>query len=203
MITMTLGLLVGGLSGYLGGMADTIIMRLVELLMSIPSLYLILALRAALSEENPLLNFIFRLEECKSPSSWQMYLIMITVLGFVGWAGTARVIRGMVLAIKELDYVAAARAVGASPFRIITRHLLPNTFTYVIIAASISVPAYILGEVALSFLGVGIEEPQASWGNMLQQGQNIRSLTDFPWLLIPGVFIFIHVFAFTVFGYAV
>ena len=200
MITMTLGLLVGGLSGYLGGMADTIIMRLVELLMSIPGLYLILALRAALSEENPLLNFIFRLEEGKSPSSWQMYLIMITVLSFVGWAGTARVIRGMVLAIKELDYVAAARAVGASSFRIITRHLLPNTFTYVIIAASISVPAYILGEVALSFLGVGIEEPQASWGNMLQQGQNIRALTDFPWLLIPGVFIFITVFAFNFFG---
>ena len=89
---------------------------------------------------------------------------------------------------------------GASPLRIIVHHLLPNTLTYVIVAATLSVPSYILGEVALSFLGVGIEEPQASWGNMLNDAQNLRTLVDFPWMLIPGVFIFITVFAFNFFG---
>jgi peptide/nickel transport system permease protein len=106
----------------------------------------------------------------------------------------------MVLAIKKLDYVAAARAMGASPLRIITRHLLPNTLTYVIISATLSIPAYILGEVVLSFLGVGIEEPQASWGNMLHEAQNIRTLTEFTWMLWPGFFIFVTVFAFNFFG---
>lgn len=199
-MTMTMGLMVGGLSGYLGGWADAWIMRGCELLMSIPGLYLILAIRAALSDSNPLMRAVFRLEEDEAVTSWQIYIMMIGILSFVGWAGTARVIRGMVLAINKLDYISAARAMGASPLRIITRHLLPNTLTYVIIAATLSIPAYILGEVALSFLGVGIEEPQASWGNMLREGQNIRALVDFPWLLIPGVFIFITVFAFNFLG---
>ncbi len=199
MISMTLGLLVGGISGYLGGIADTLIMRGVELLMSIPGLYLILALRASLVD-SPLMRTLLRAEEGEAVSSAQIYMLIVGILGLVSWAGTARVIRGMVLAIKKLDYVMAARALGASPLRQITRHLLPNTLTYVIIAATLSVPGYILGEVALSFLGVGIEEPQASWGNMLNEAQNIRALVDFPWLLIPGVFIFITVFAFNFFG---
>lgn len=199
MISMTLGLLVGGISGYLGGMADTLIMRGVELLMSIPGLYLILALRAALVD-SPLMRAVLRVEEGEAVSSAQIYILIVGILGLVSWAGTARVIRGMVLALKKVDYVMAARALGASPMRQITRHLLPNTLTYVIIAATLSVPGYILGEVALSFLGVGIEEPQASWGNMLNEAQNIRALVDFPWLLIPGFFIFITVFAFNFFG---
>lgn len=199
MISMTLGLIVGGVSGYLGGMADTLIMRGVELLMSIPGLYLILALRAALVD-SPLMRAVLRVEEGEAVSSGQIYILIVGILGLVSWAGTARVIRGMVLALKKVDYVMAARALGASPWRQITRHLLPNTLTYVIIAATLSVPGYILGEVALSFLGVGIEEPQASWGNMLNEAQNIRALVDFPWLLIPGFFIFITVFAFNFFG---
>lgn len=199
MISMTLGLTIGGISGYLGGNYDALIMRLVELVMSIPGLYLILALRAALAD-SPLLKFFFGLEADDSLNSGQIYILIIGILGLVSWAGTARVIRGMVLSIKENDYVAAARALGASPLRLIMRHLLPNTFTYVIIAATLSVPGYILGEVALSFLGVGIEEPQASWGNMLNEAQNIRALVDFPWLLIPGVCIFVTVFAYNFFG---
>ena len=188
------------MSCYLGGLSDTLIMRFVELLMSIPALYLILALRAALSESNPWVASLLGLEEDEAPSSGQMYILMVIILGLVSWAATARVIRGMVLSIKNYDYVSAARVVGASPLRIIGHHLLPNTFTYVIIAATLAVPYYILGEVALSFLGVGISEPQASWGNMLQEAQNLRALTDFPWLMIPGVCIFITVFAFNFFG---
>lgn len=199
MISMSLGLLVGGISGYLGGRSDALIMRMVELVMSIPGLYLILALRAALAD-SPLMHAVFRLDEGENLSSGQIYILIVGILGLVSWAGTARVIRGMVLAIKQYDYVMAARALGASPLRQIVRHLLPNTFTYVIIAATVSVPGYILGEVALSFLGVGIEEPYPSWGNMLQDAQNIRALVDFPWLLIPGLFIFITVFAFNFFG---
>lgn len=200
LITMSLGLLVGGISGYAGGIADALLMRFVELIMSIPGLYLILALRAALSEQNPLLHFIFQTEEGQPLNSGQIYMLIVVILALVSWGGTARVIRGMVLSIKKLDYVAAARAMGASPFRIIVRHLLPNTFTYVIISATLSIPSYILGEVALSFLGVGIEEPQASWGNMLNEAQNLGSLVSFPWVLIPGFFIFLTVFAFNFFG---
>lgn len=199
-ITMTLGLLVGGLSGFLGGIPDVAIMRIVELIMSIPGLYLILALRAALSESNPMLEKLFRLKPDEPLGSGKLYMLMVIILGFVSWAGTARVIRGMVLSIKKLDFVSAARVLGASRLRIIVFHLLPNTLTYVIISATLSVPYYILGEVALSYLGVGIEEPQASWGNMLHEAQSIRALVDFPWLLIPGVFIFITVFAFNFFG---
>ncbi len=200
LITMAMGLIVGGFSGYIGGVTDALIMRFVELLMSIPGLYLILALRAALSEYNPLFHAIFGLKEGQPLSSGQIYVLMVGILGVVSWGGTARVIRGMALSIKRLDYVASARVLGASPLRIIAVHLLPNTFTYVIISATLSIPYYILGEVALSFLGVGIEEPQASWGNMLHEAQNIRALVDFPWLLIPGVFIFLTVFAFNFFG---
>jgi len=199
-ITMTLGLIVGGISGYAGGRIDAALMRLVELVMSVPVLYLILALRAALSETNPLLGRLFGLAEGEGLESGQIYVLMVAILGLVYWAGTARVVRGMVLATKELDYVAAARALGASPLRIILFHLLPNTLTYVIIAATLSIPYYILGEVTLSFLGVGIEEPQASWGNMLTEAQALRALVDFPWLLTPGVFIFLAVFAFNFLG---
>lgn len=199
LISMSLGLLVGGISGYLGGAADAVIMRLVELVMSIPGLYLILALRASLVD-SPLLRKIMGVEEGQTISSGQVYVLIVGILGLVSWAGTARVIRGMVLSIKKLDYVMAARALGASPLRQIVHHLLPNTLTYVIISATLSVPGYILGEVALSFLGVGIEEPSASWGNMLNEAQNIRALVDFPWLLIPGFFIFVTVFAFNFFG---
>ena len=200
MITMTLGLLVGGLSGYLGGMADTIIMRLVELLMSIPGLYLILALRAALSEENPLLNFIFRLEEGKSPSSWQMYLIMITVLSFVGWAGTARVIRGMVLAIKELDYVAAAHLTGIGPMTIMIRHILPNVMRPVLVLATVGLALAIIAEATLSFLGVGMPPTTPSLGTLIRVGGDFLYSGEWWITLFPALVLVTLVLAVNLLG---
>ena len=112
----------------------------------------------------------------------------------------SRVIRGMVLSLKEREFVQAALAMGFPARRIIWRHIIPNVFTYVIVAATLSIPSYILGEAGLSFLGVGITEPSASWGLMLAQAQNITYLTNYPWLLIPGAFIFLTVLAFNLFG---
>lgn len=199
-ITMTLGLLVGGISGYFGGWIDVVIQRVIELMMSIPGLYLILTLRAALWGDSPMLRALFRLEEGEELNSGQIYFIIVAILGLVGWGGTARVIRGMVLSVKQQDFVNAARALGGSHLRIIIRHVLPNTLTFVIVAATLAVPGYILGEVALSFLGVGIEDPIPSWGLMLRDGQTVSVLASRPWILAPGVFIFITVFAFNFFG---
>jgi peptide/nickel transport system permease protein len=184
-ITITLGLIVGGISGHFGGWIDTVLMRFVELLLSIPALYLILALRAALPD---------------NITSTQRYLLIVMILGFIGWAATARVIRGMVLSLREREYVLASRALGAGPWRLIVRHLLPNTFTYVIVAATIAVPGYILGEVALSFLGFGIEEPQTSWGLMLRDAQDPDLMLRHPWIVAPGIAIFVTVLAFNFLG---
>jgi peptide/nickel transport system permease protein len=184
-ITLTLGLLVGGIAGHFGGWVDTVLMRFVELLMSIPGLYLLLALRAALPADM---------------TSVQRYVLIIVILGFIGWAGTARVIRGMVLSLREREYTLASRALGAGHLRLILIHQLPNTFTYVIVAATLTVPGYILGEVALSFLGVGIEEPQTSWGLMLRDAQDPDLMIRHTWLIIPGVAIFVTVLAFNFLG---
>jgi len=186
LISFTLGLLLGGVSGYLGGVSDTVIMRGTELLLSIPSLYLIIALRNVIPIDLP---------------SQQVYLGIVAILAFIGWASLARVIRGLVLTIRKNEFVTAAEALGYSRFRIITRHILPNTMSYVIVAATLSIPSYILGEVVLSFIGVGVQEPSASWGNMLNQARSIRALTSFPWLLYaPGIAIFLTVMAFNVLG---
>jgi len=185
-ISFTLGLLLGGIAGYFGGFADTIIMRVTELLLSIPSLYLIIALRAVFPVDLP---------------SRQIYLGIVGILAFIGWAGLARVIRGLVLSMRKSDFVAAAEALGFGRLRIIARHVLPNTMSYVIVAATLSIPGYILGEVVLSCLGVGVQEPSASWGNMLNQARSIRALTSFPWLLaVPGTAIFLTVMAFNFLG---
>ncbi len=185
LISFTFGMLAGGISGYFGGKVDTMIMRFSELIMSVPALYLILSIRAAFPD---------------TMDSASMYLIIVIILAFIGWASMSRIIRGMVLSIKENDYVTAAQALGLGHMRIIVRHILPNTLSFVIVAATISVPGYILGEVALSFLGVGIMEPAASWGNMLKQAQSIRVLTSFPWILAPGYVIFLTVLAFNFLG---
>jgi peptide/nickel transport system permease protein len=186
LISFTLGLLLGGAAGYFGGFTDTVIMRVTELLLSIPSLYLIIALRAIFPVDLP---------------SRQIYLGIVGILAFIGWAGLARVIRGLVLSMRKSDFVAASEALGFGRFRIIARHILPNTMSYVIVAATLSIPGYILGEVVLSFLGVGVQEPSASWGNMLNQARSIRALTAFPWLLlVPGTAIFMTVMAFNFLG---
>ena len=185
LISMSLGMLIGGIAGYFGGAVDFGLMRLVELILSVPALYLILTVRQAFGYDMP---------------STQSYLIIVLVLAFIGWAGTGRVIRGMVLSIKENEYVTAAEALGLSRLRIIVRHILPNTLSFVIVTATLSIPYYILGEVALSFLGVGIQEPEASWGNMLRAAQNVRYLTDYGWIVVPGFFIFVAVMAYNFLG---
>ena len=185
-ISFSLGLLLGGISGYYGGWVDTVIMRGTELLLSIPGLYLIVALRGVFPLDLP---------------SQQTYLAIVAILALIGWAGLARVIRGMVLSLRQSEYVLAAQALGASSLRIIVRHILPNTMSFTIVAATVAVPGYILGEVFLSFLGVGVQAPAASWGNMLNAARSQRVLTSFPWMLLaPGVAIFLTVMAFNFFG---
>jgi peptide/nickel transport system permease protein len=184
-LSFSFGLIIGGISGYFAGRTDTVIMRLCELIMSIPGLYLIIALRNAFP---------------RTMSSSQIYALIIVILSFIGWAGLARVIRGMSLSLREQQFVLAARTLGQSHLKIIVRHILPNTFSYVIVAATLSVPYYILGEVVLSFLGVGIQEPSASWGLMLNAAQNTEYLKNYPWLFAPGVAIFITVLAFNFLG---
>ncbi len=186
-ITMVMGFLVGGLAGYFGGRVDFIAMRGVEFLMAIPGLYLLLALRSTLAP-----HF----------GSAEMYLLIVIILAFIGWAGTARIIRGLSLSIRGRQFVLAAEAMGQSTFRILTKHILPNLSSYLLVAATLSIPAYILGEAALSFLGLGIQEPSASWGLMLSQAQNDMKvfMLNFWWLLTPGAAIFVTVIAFNVLG---
>jgi peptide/nickel transport system permease protein len=185
LLSFTFGLVIGGVSGYFAGGVDTVIMRFCELIMSVPSLYLIIALRGTFPP---------------GMSSAQVYGMIVAILSFIGWAGMARVVRGMALSLREQQFVLAARCLGATPWRIITRHVLPGTLSYVIVAATLSVPYYILGEVVLSFLGVGIQEPSASWGLMLSAAQNTEYLKNYPWLLAPGAAIFITVLAFNFIG---
>jgi peptide/nickel transport system permease protein len=184
-ISFTIGMIIGGISGYYGGWVDSVMMRGSEFLMSMPTLYLIIALRVSFPPEM---------------SSAQTYLMIIAVLSLVGWAGTARVIRGMGLSLRERQYVLAARSLGATNWRVIVRHVLPGTFSYVVVAATLMVPYYILGEVVLSYLAVGIQEPQASWGTMLVAAQNTEHMRLYPWLLAPGMAIFVTVLAFNFVG---
>jgi peptide/nickel transport system permease protein len=184
-ITFVLGMLVGGIAGFYGGRLDDLIMRGCEVMMSVPDFYLLLALAAALP---PTLNPV------------AVYLLIIVILSFVGWAGMARIIRGMVLSVREREYVEAGRSLGLSDLKLITRHILPSTFTYAIIAATMSVPGYILAESGLSFLGLGIRDPMASWGNMLAAAQNLTTLTTRFWILAPAVAIFLTTLAFNLLG---
>jgi peptide/nickel transport system permease protein len=187
-ITFTIGLFLGGVAGYYGGWTDEILMRITEILMSIPGFYLIISLAAVLpSGISPALRYLF----------------IIVILSFIGWPGMTRVIRGMTLGLKQSEFVEAAIALGYPPRKVISKHLLPNTATYVIVSATLQVPQYILGEAGLSFLGIGITEPSASWGLMLSQAQNIEALTNYPWLLLPGLFIFVTVISYNLFGDAI
>ncbi len=184
-ISFTIGTLVGSIAGYSGGWVDNIIMRLVEVEMSLPSFYFLLALASVIRS-----NY----------SSAQTFLLIVVLMSFISWAGFARIIRGMVASLREYEYVAAARALGATRWRILTRHIIPGTFSYTIIAATLSIPSFILGESALSLLGLGIQEPNASWGNLLAEAQNVQNLVKYPWILTPGVFIFLTIMAFNFLG---
>ncbi len=184
-ITTVFGLLIGGIAGYYGGWLDNILMRLAEVILSIPSFYLLLALAGILPIE---MSSTFR------------FFLIIVILSFIRWAGMARVVRGMVMSIKNEDYVVAAKALGATDWRIIWKHVLPVTTTYIIINATLAIPGYILMESGLSFIGLGIQEPSASWGNMLSAAQSVTKIVSFPWLLIPGLMIFLVILCFNLFG---
>ncbi len=184
-ITFALGLLIGGISGYYGGITDNVLMRFTEVLLAVPGFYLLLALAALLPPGMP---------------SGESYILIIAILSLVGWAGLARVIRGIALTTRERPFVEAAKALGVSPLRIIVRHILPETTTYSIVSATLAIPSYILGEAGLSFLGLGIREPTPSWGNMLSSAQNLEALTQYPWILMPGLLIFVTVVAWNVLG---
>lgn len=184
-ITFFLGFLIGGLSGYYGGTFDWLTMRFAECFMLIPGFFLMLALRSA---------FPIQL------SSVEVYFLIIVILSLIGWAGFARVVRGMALSISKQDFVKAAKALGASDIRIIFLHVLPQTLSYAIVSMTLSIPAYILGESALSLIGLGIQDPQASWGNLLSVAMNVSDIQYHPWVLIPGIFIFITVMAFNFVG---
>jgi peptide/nickel transport system permease protein len=185
MITFCLGFLIGGAAGYFGGKLDWALMRFAECFMLVPSFFLMLALRSA---------FPIKI------SSVQVYFLIVIIMSLVGWAGFARVIRGMSLSIGQRDYVTAAKALGASHLRIITRHILPQTMSYAIVSMTLSIPAYILGESALSLIGLGIQDPHASWGNLLSAAMNLSQIQLHPWILLPGVFIFITIMAFNFVG---
>jgi len=184
-VTFVLGMLVGGISGYFGGRTDMVLMRVCEMFMMIPSFYLMLALRSAVPPEM---------------SSVKVYLLLVAIMSLIGWAGFARVVRGMVLSIRNREYVLAAQATGAGHLSIIVRHVLPNTLSYAIVALTLSIPGYILGESALSLLGLGIQDPQASWGNLLSEAMNVAQIKFHPWILLPGVCIFITVMAYNFLG---
>ncbi len=184
-ISFPLGMLYGGVSGYLGGIVDNIMMRISEAIMSIPSFYLLIILAAILPA---------------NMTSIQRFALIVVILAMIGWAGFSRVVRGMVLSIKNQEFVQAAEALGASKKRIIVKHLLPQTLSYVIVAMTLSVPSYILSESGLSFLGLGIQQPDASWGNMLKEAQEYVNILYRPWLLTPGFLIFIAVLSFNLIG---
>lgn len=184
-ISYPIGLLMGGIAGYFGGWIDTVIMRVVEAIITFPSLYLLLTLSATLPD---------------GLTSFQRYFLITVILAFIGWAGQARIYRGQVLSLKQMEYVDAAKAVGMGDIEIIIKHILPQMSSWIIVSATISIPAYTLGEAALSFLSLGIQDPQSSWGLMLQEARNISALKTKPWLLIPGFAIVASVFAFSFFG---
>jgi len=185
LLSFGIGIAIGSFSGYVGGWVDNAIMRLVEVEMSLPPFYLLLALASVIPAN-------------LSPA--QTFFLIVVLLSFVRWAGTARIIRGMTASLREREYVVAARALGAGRARIIARHVIPSTYGYTIVAATLAVPGFILGESALSLLGLGIQEPSASWGNLLAEAQNVQRMIDYPWILIPGGFIFVTIMAFNFLG---
>lgn len=184
-ISFALGLLIGGIAGYYGGWVDGLLMRVCEMLMMVPGFYLLLAFRAAVPDDF---------------NSLQTYCAIVIIFAFIGWPSLARVIRGMCLSLREREYVLAAKTMGVSDIKIIIRHLLPHTASYTIFAVVLSVPGYILGETGLSLIGLGIQDPYASWGNMLTEAMSIVRIQFAPWILTPAFFIFITVFCLNVIG---
>ncbi len=186
LISFPIGTILGGIAGYFGGWIDAIIMRVAEVLMTLPSLYLLVALASVLPDR---------------VSSSQRFLLIVAITSFISWAGLARVIRGQVLSLKEREYVQAARAMGAKPLYIILRHVIPQTATYLIISATLAIPSFIVSESVLSLIGLGIQPPDPSWGNLLSIATNTSILIFQPWLIWPpAILIILTVLAFNLLG---
>ncbi len=184
-ISFVLGIVIGGISGFYGGWIDNVIQRFIEILRCFPELPLWMALSAAL------------------PVNWSptlVYFGITIILGLLDWTGLARAVRSKLLALREEDFCTAATLMGASPARIIGRHLLPSFMSHLIASATLSVPSMILGETALSFLGLGLRPPVTSWGVLLNEAQNINVVALYPWLLLPVVPVIVVVLAFNFFG---
>jgi peptide/nickel transport system permease protein len=183
--SVVLGVLLGGISGYYGGLADSIIQRLIELLQSLPTIPIWLALTAAL------------------PRDWspqQVFFAITVILSLVGWTTLGREVRGRFLALREEDFVLAADLAGASQRRIILRHMVPTFLSHIIATSTLAIPAMIINETSLSFLGLGIRPPAISWGVLLQEAQNIQTVALAPWLLVPGAVVILSVLAFNLVG---
>ncbi len=185
LLSFFLGLTIGCISGYYGGFIDNIIQRIIEVLRSFPAIPMWMALAASLP---------------RSWSSLQVYIGITIVLAFIGWTGLARQVRGKILAARDEDFVVAARLGGASEGRIMFRHLLPSLMSHVIVSLTLAVPWMILGETALSFLGLGLRPPITSWGVLLEDCQSVQAVELQPWLLTPVVFVIITVLAFNFVG---
>jgi peptide/nickel transport system permease protein len=184
-VSFVMGLLIGGASGYFGGTVDNVVQRSIDLLKSIPGIPLWMSLSAVI------------------PRNWtivQTYFAMTFILSFTAWTSLARVVRGKLLSLREEDFATAARIGGASEWRVITKHLLPLFFSYLVVDLTLAVPGMILGETALSFLGLGMQPPALSWGVLLQDAQHVISIASHPWLLIPAAFVILTVLMFNFLG---
>ena len=180
-----LGITIGGLAGYYGGWVDVVVQRIIEVLQSIPSIPLWLALAAIL------------------PVTWSPLLVyfgITVILGLLDWTGLARAVRSKLLSLREEDYVLASQLLGAKPRRIIMRHLIPGFMSHLIASATITIPAMILGETSLSFLGLGLRPPITSWGVLLNEAQNINVIVLYPWLLLPVVPVILVILAYNFMG---
>lgn len=184
-LSLIFGILLGGISGYYGGWVDNLIQRLIEFLRSIPSIPLWIGLAAAIPIDTPPV---------------QVYFLITVILSVIGWTGLARVVRGKFIALKTEDFVKAARLDGCSTLRIIFRHMVPTFLSHIIATVTLAIPGMIIAETSLSFLGIGLRPPVISWGVLLQEAQNIRSISTAPWLFWPGVAVTIAVLALNFLG---
>jgi peptide/nickel transport system permease protein len=184
-LSTILGILLGGISGYFGGLTDNLIQRLIELLQALPPIPVWLALSAALPRTWPV--------------TW-VYFAITVILALLGWTRLAREVRGRFLSLREEDFVLAARLVGASRARVIFSHMVPSFTSHIIAATTLAIPLMILNETFLSFLGLGMRPPAISWGVMLQESQNLQSVVNAPWLMLPGLFVIVTVLALNILG---
>ena len=184
-LSFVLGILLGGISGYFGGWVDNVIQRIIEVLSAIPSIPLWMALSAAIPP---------------GISVSALYLYITIILSFIGWTGLARVVRGKFISLRKEDYVTAARLAGVSDFSIIVRHLVPGFLSYLIVNLTLGIPGSILGETSMSYLGLGMKAPATSWGVLLKETQDLVSVAQYPWRMIPLIFVIITVLAFNFLG---